>query len=225
MKIIKAVIFDLDGTLLDRETSINIFAEKQYNKYYKSFQHIDKELYISRFIKLDNKGMVWKDKVYQQLVKEFRLMDLTWEELLQDYVNQFRYSSTPFPNLYQMLHSLKKMNIKVGMITNGKKEFQEYNISALEIEEYFEIILISEIVGIKKPNPKIFEQALKHMQVQPNESFFVGDHPENDINAANKVGMKSIWKKHKGITCDSADFVIEDLNEIPIIIKDFLVTN
>ncbi|QGH35209.1 HAD-IA family hydrolase [Gracilibacillus salitolerans] len=218
----KAVLFDLDGTLLDRETSINIFAEKQYNKYYNALKHIDKDLYIYRFIELDNRGMVWKDKVYQQLVKEFRLKDLTWEELLHDYVNQFRYSCTPFSNLYQMLDNIKNINFKLGMITNGKEPFQSYNISALELEDYFDIVLISEKEGIKKPNPKIFEKALKHLHVQPNESFFVGDHPENDINAANKVGMKSIWKNTDGVTCDSADFVINDLNEIPSIINDFL---
>ncbi len=208
--------------MLDRETSINIFAEKQYNKYYNALKHIDKDLYIYRFIELDNRGMVWKDKVYQQLVKEFRLKDLTWEELLHDYVNLFRYSCTPFSNLYQMLDNIKNINLKLGMITNGKEPFQSYNINALELEDYFDIVLISEKEGIKKPNPKIFEKALKHLHVQPNESFFVGDHPENDINAANKVGMKSIWKNTDGVTCDSADFVINDLNEIPSIINDFL---
>ncbi|MGP4042639.1 HAD family hydrolase [Gracilibacillus sp. D59] len=221
----KAVFFDLDGTLLDRETSINIFAENQYHRYYKSLRHIDKELYIYRFIELDNGGMVWKDKVYQQLVKEFKLMDLTWEELLADYVTQFRHSCTPFPNLNKMLNSLKKMNIKLGMITNGKEEFQQYTIDALEIEDYFDPILISEKEGIKKPNPKIFEKALHHLQVEPDQSIFVGDNPESDINAAKQSGMKSILKKTNGVICDNADFVIDDLKEIPIIIRALSVSN
>lgn len=44
---------------------------------------------MRRFIELDNRGYVWKDKVYQQLVNEFEITDITWEELLQDYLNQF----------------------------------------------------------------------------------------------------------------------------------------
>ncbi|WP_163582395.1 HAD family hydrolase [Gracilibacillus saliphilus] len=217
----KAVLFDLDGTLLDRDSSINIFAKNQYNKYYKALQHVDKDLYINRFIELDNRGMVWKDKVYQQLVKEFSITDLTWKELLDDYISRFCYSCKPFSNLHQMLNRLKNMNIKLGMITNGKGTFQRDSINALEIDKYFSIILISELEGIKKPNPKIFEKALQHLQVQPNECFFVGDHPENDINAAKRVGMHTIWKYTSDVTCDSADFIIADLKEIPIIMKDF----
>ncbi len=211
--------------MLDRDSSINIFVENQYNKYYKALQHIDKDLYISRFIELDNRGMVWKDKVYQQLVKEFAIMDLTWKELLDDYIGRFCHSCKPFPSLHQMLNTLQNMNIKLGMITNGKGTFQKDSINALEIDKYFSIILISEIEGIKKPNPQIFEKALQHLQVQPNECFFVGDHPENDINAAKRVGMQTIWKYTSDITSGSADFVIDHLNEIPIIIKNFQVSN
>ncbi|MGN8645683.1 HAD family hydrolase [Gracilibacillus sp. HCP3S3_G5_1] len=220
MGFIKAVVFDLDGTLLDRETSINIFIEKQYNKYYKSLKHIDKDLYIARFIELDNKGKVWKDKVYQQLKEEFQLIDVSSKELLHDYITYFRYSCIPFPNLHSMLESLKNMNRKLGMITNGKGAFQQTKIIALKIESFFSTILISVIEGIRKPNREIFERAMQRLQVEPHECVFVGDHPQNDIIAARNAGMLSIWKNTLGLTCECANFTIDDLNEIPIIIRN-----
>ncbi|WP_349774391.1 HAD family hydrolase [Oceanobacillus luteolus] len=98
--------------------------------------------------------------------------------------------------------------------------FQMNNIKALGIEDYFETILISEWVGMKKPEPIIFQQALKELDVLPSESIFVGDHPLNDIIAANMVGMKTVWKKDNQWKNVKADYTIEDLQEISLIIGE-----
>lgn len=74
---ISTVIFDLDGTLLDRETSLRLFVEDQYERYTDHLYPVSKIEYVSRFIELDNHGYVWKDKVYQELNKEFTIMLLT----------------------------------------------------------------------------------------------------------------------------------------------------
>lgn len=76
-KIFKAVLFDLDGTLLNRDKSVELFINKQYERLYELLSHIPKEQYISRFIELDNHGYVWKDKVYQQLISEFNIPFVT----------------------------------------------------------------------------------------------------------------------------------------------------
>lgn len=57
-KVIKAVLFDLDGTLLNRDESVKMFIERQYDRLYKLVGHIPKEKYMSRFIELDNRGYV-----------------------------------------------------------------------------------------------------------------------------------------------------------------------
>ncbi|GAA3321010.1 hypothetical protein GCM10020331_034320 [Ectobacillus funiculus] len=87
--------------------------------------HIPKEKYTTRFIELDNRGYVWKDKVYQQLVDEFEVTGLTWEDLLQDYISQFKNSCVPFPNLLSMLEELRSNNLILGMITNGKRSVSD----------------------------------------------------------------------------------------------------
>ncbi|PAE27183.1 L-2-haloalkanoic acid dehalogenase [Paenibacillus sp. 7884-2] len=216
---IKAVVFDLDGTLLNRDESVKVFINQQYQRLNKWLYHIPKDRYITRFIELDNRGYVWKDKVYQQLVDEFDIKGLTWEQLLQDYICQFKDSCVPFPNLITTLESLKNNNITLGMITNGEGQFQMNNIKALGIDQYFKTILISEWEGIKKPQPEIFQKALEKLNVLPSESIFVGDHPENDVKASQNVGMKGVWKKDYQWNNVKADFIVADLAEIPLIVE------
>ncbi|MCM3587849.1 HAD family hydrolase [Mesobacillus maritimus] len=217
---IKAVIFDLDGTLLDRDESVKRFIENQYERFNKWVNHIAKEQYITRFIELDQRGYVWKDQVYQQLTEELAITGVTWQDFLQDYINQFNNNCVPFPNLYRMLDELKNNNLILGMITNGLGQFQMENIKALGIEKYFQTILVSEWEGIKKPDPEIFNRALGRLNVSPYETIYVGDHPENDVKAAQNVGMKGIWKRDLYWNHVDADYILDDLAELPSILAN-----
>ena len=217
---IKAALFDLDGTLLDRDQSLQLFVINQYERLNEFLSHIAKEKYVSRFIQLDKRGYVWKDKVYQQLIDEFNIALITWEALLQDYLNEFKHHCIGFPYIHEMLDGLKNSGFALGMITNGYGQFQMDNINTLQIEKYFDIILVSEWEGIKKPNPQIFMNALQKLHVSPFESVFIGDHPENDVKAAQYVGMKGIWKKDAQWEKVQADAVIDNFLELPIIIEN-----
>jgi len=221
--VIKAVLFDLDGTLLNRDASVKLFIERQYERLNKLLNSIPKEKYISRFIQLDKRGYVWKDKVYQQLVYEFNIETITWEALLQDYMNEFKHHCVPFPNLINLLEKLKTDHFVLGMITNGFGQFQMDNIKALEIEKFFDVILVSEWEGMKKPNPQLFMSALEKLHVLPYESIFLGDHPENDVKGAQDVGMKGIWKRDFQWDFVEADAIIDDLLELPAIIDQLTI--
>ncbi len=216
---IKAVLFDLDGTLLNRHLSLEKFINGQHARLHSSLGHIPLESFRERFIELDHRGYVWKDKVYQQLVNEFEIKDVCWEDLLEDYLANFKESCEPFPNLISMLENLKKKDYQLGMITNGKAQFQADSIEGLGIKSYFDVILISEKVGLKKPDVRIFEKALREMNVSADKSIYIGDHPENDVKAARQAGMKAVWKKDAYWESAEADAVIDDLSEIEAVIE------
>ncbi|NBI28704.1 HAD family hydrolase [Chengkuizengella marina] len=220
---IKAVIFDLDGTLLDRDESLRRFIADQYDKM-DALKKIDKQTYIQRFIDLDNHGYVWKDKVYHQLIKEYHI-PITVEELLEDYINSFQYHCIGFPGLKEMLNTLKNKGVKLAIISNGYGSFQYNNIHALEIENFFDLIVISEWEGIKKPDPKIFLNTLIKLGVKPEQAIYVGDHPENDVIASRKVGMKGLWKKNYLYDAPSEnDGIIRELLDMNKIINVFKKT-
>ncbi|MCM3162027.1 HAD family hydrolase [Metabacillus litoralis] len=215
---IRAILFDLDGTLLNRDLSLRKFIEDQYIRL--NIKHIPNDQYINRFIELDQHGYVWKDKVYAQLIEELKIKDLTASQLLQDYLAFFPRHCTPFDHLKKMLDTIKQQNIQLGMISNGFGQFQMDNIKALEIDNYFDVMLISENEGIKKPDREIFIRALSKLGVSSDESMFVGDHPVNDIEAAKKVGMKTIWKQNTHFShAPAADYCVTDLIEIIDIIE------
>ncbi|MCM3185604.1 HAD family hydrolase [Priestia megaterium] len=219
---IKAVIFDLDGTLLDRDSSLKLFIQDQYRRYSKELAHIPKQEYISRFIELDHKGYVWKDKVYQQLLNEYDLSNLTWEGMLDDYLYYFPAHCVPFLHMEHVLKELKKKGLLLGMITNGFTDFQWMNVRALGIDHYFDTILVSEQEGIKKPHKDIFLRALKALDVSAEESVYIGDHPENDVLGARGAGMHAVWKKDAFFDGNFTDsYVIEDLKELLNVINEF----
>lgn len=219
MRHIEAVFFDFDGTLLDREASLVKFIEEQYERYKPELNEIDKQLYIKRFIELDARGYVWKDKVYSQLLVEMNIAGVTWQELLEDYITNFKHSCTGFQNLHEVLGKLKQMGLKMGMISNGKTHFQMANIKALDIEGYFDTILISEAVGLRKPDSQIFQKGLEALAVSASRSIFVGDHPENDVAASKRAGMMGIWKRDDYWHSAEADYTIEELGELFVIIQ------
>src|SRR5690554_5704165 len=159
---IKAVLFDLDGTLLDRDTSLALFVRDQYERY-SHFQIIDKDVFVQRFIELDNHGYVWKDKVYQQLITEFSIRGIEWTELLNDYLNGFQRHCVGYPNLLNMLTELRNSDIKIALVSNGYGQFQYDNFKSLGISHLFDEVLISEWEGLRKPDPAIFIRALSKL--------------------------------------------------------------
>jgi putative hydrolase of the HAD superfamily len=219
---IRAILFDLDGTLLDRDASLQHFISQQYDRLASVLKKISKTEYVSRFIRLDSRGHVWKDKVYRTIVSEFGLTNISWQELLSDYETEFINSCIPFPNLVETLEILTTQGYVLGIITNGLGTFQQRTIQGLGIEEYFKAILISEVEGVRKPEAEIFLRALSRLGVTSNESVFVGDHPDADVMGAKRIGMTSIWKRDVGwAEPENPDGIIDDLKELPLMLQRF----
>lgn len=105
-------------------------------------------------------------------------------------------------------------------VTNGRSPFQEGNIRALGIEDFFSVIVVSEVVGLRKPDAAIFNAALDLLNVQPHEAVFIGDNPDADIVGAQAAELKGIWKRSQRWSgCEDADAVCQHLMELPEMIR------
>jgi putative hydrolase of the HAD superfamily len=218
----KLVLFDLDGTLLDRDESVKQFIAVQYDRLNNHLNHIPQTEYAARFIELDCHGHVWKDKVYQELVSEFKITSMTWQALLHDYETQFQFHCVPFIGLVEMLETLQQRGYRLCIITNGRGEFQAKAISGLGIQAYFDAILISEIEQVRKPAAEIFNRAITKLGGSAQNSVFVGDNPEADILGAKNANLRTIWKRSPlWQAAAGADATIDELMEIPAILEKF----
>lgn len=212
----KAILFDLDGTLLNREATLISFCNAQQERF---ALPVEKQTYLKRVVELDKSGYVRKEIVYAEIAKEFDLSEEVEHSLFDDYMQHFHEYCVPFNGLIETLQSLKQQKLKLGLITNGRHDGQNESIRALSIEEFFDVVLISESEGVAKPDAAIFERALHRLNVKAKDACYIGDHPTNDIEAAKKVGLMTIWKKNELYKDEHADHIIDTLPEILAIIE------
>ncbi len=220
IKNIQAVIFDLDGTLLNRQLSLQRFITGQYQRFFNDLQPVSLPDYSRRFITLDNDGYVSKDVVYQQLLQEFEITTVTWRQLFDDYLVFFPDHCIAYPDTTVMLNNLNKQGYLIGLISNGASDFQRANLEALGIVHYFNHILISEDIGIKKPDPLIFNYFLEKCALDAHATVYIGDHPVNDVYGAQQVGMNVIWKRNGSTRRPPCTDWIDDWSELGTLLQN-----
>ncbi len=81
----------------------------------------------------------------------------------------------------------------MGIITNGGTAVQNLKVDALRLRPRMGAILVSEAIGIEKPDPRIFHRAAEDLGIAPSDAVYVGDHPIIDILGAAAAGLTSIW--------------------------------
>lgn len=199
----KAILFDLDETLLDRAASLENYIENQHRRH--KLEHIAYEIYRDRFIELDGRGYTDRQKVFETLIKDFTL-SLSTEELLADFKQNAWKNCKTFADTSKVLSELRLRGYKLGIITNGSLESQSVKLSESGLNSLVDIALISEQEQVKKPNPAIFIRAADRLGVSVTECVFVGDNPEADIGGACNAGMKTVW--FRGYQLWSADLTI-----------------
>lgn len=217
---IRAVIFDMDETLLDRQGSLRRFAAAQHIRHKDALAELSVAAFVERFITLDNNGALWKDEVYRRILDENRITAIAPQTLLDEYIADFCNHCQGFPGLAEMVADLTADGRRLGIITNGTFPFQLRNFRALGVAERFDAVLVSEQEGMRKPDPEIFYRALTRLGVTAEEAVFVGDNPEADIRGAQGVGMRTIYRPNRfWPKCDFADAVCTELTDLPAILR------
>ncbi|MEN4010576.1 MAG: HAD family hydrolase [Chloroflexota bacterium] len=126
------------------------------------------------------------------------------------------------------LQALRRAGYRLGMISNAGDALDVHAlIDNAALRDYFDLILISAELGIRKPHPRIFRVALDHFQVNPRQAVMVGDTLGADVLGANGVGMASIWITRRAATPDNRDHldtiqpsaVVATLAEIPAVLQ------
>lgn len=113
--------------------------------------------------------------------------------------------------------SVVRRQAGIGMITNGPSDIQRQKIDLLGIGPLFPFILVSEEVGIWKPDPRIFQRAMEIAEAAPEETVYIGDNPGHDVGGAKAAGITSIWVNRREATWpggEPPDYEITDLRQV-----------
>jgi putative hydrolase of the HAD superfamily len=220
MNNIKAVIFDVDGTLVDRNAAFLKFCDYLIDKYSPDYPyHGTKEDLISYMIEIDENGYGGIANFIPRLTPKWKLPH-TVQEYIEERNKIFGTMVEPYPELYEVLDALKE-NYKLGIITNGYSTVQRDKIKTAKISHYFDDIIVSGETEHEKPDPDIFALSCRHLGINPKEAVFVGDYFPNDIEGAIRVGMIPVWinddpKEHseyKGIRIKRLKDILKVLQE------------
>lgn len=190
---IRAVLFDLDETLIDRSLAIQAFAADQYRRCAAVLAAIAPERFESDFLEIEDSGRLPKKQVYPRLAERLGLGAGAADALLADYTAHYPSYATFRPEARTTIDALKALGMKLGIITNGEAAVQNGKIDALGIRSLLDVVLISSVEGISKPDPAIFHRAAARLQLGDGECLFVGDNPKVDILGAEAAGMPAAW--------------------------------
>lgn len=191
----KAILFDLDDTLLNRDRAADKMFLMILEKCYEDVDYSIKNYMHQKFKVYDrrNYGNNDKSKVLESFFDEFPPKYRLPRNDIQDFWNNnFPHCFTIDQNTLNIINTIK-MKVKVSIITNGSTQRQMAKIVNTNLDRYFDIIIISEEVGLSKPDKRIFELALNKLNVQPEAALFVGDDIEKDIGGCQNVNINGIW--------------------------------
>ena len=171
---IQAVVFDLDGTLLDRRRSFERFVRDQWQRFAHFLKAVDREQYVQTLIELDRDGYAPRNELFTGMIAQFELPSGLAETLLNDYRAGFPSACLLFPDAAQTLSSLRASGLKLGLITNGSVRMQSAKLACLALSPMFDTILISDAEGISKPKRADFSPCIGATQRQSGSCCLCG---------------------------------------------------
>jgi putative hydrolase of the HAD superfamily len=220
---IKHVFFDLDHTLWDFDknsalTFQKIFDLHQVDIETGNFLRIYEPINL-KYWKLYREEQIDKATLrYGRLKDTFNALNHAVEDeliyqLSIDYIENLATFNHLFEGTLDLLNYLHP-KYELHIITNGFEEIQLRKMTSSNITHYFKTITNSEMAGVKKPNPLIFNHALQVANAKANESMMIGDSYEADILGALNVGYDAIFFNYNNENIDSKIKQVKDLLEI-----------
>ncbi|WP_458119079.1 HAD family hydrolase [Paenibacillus sp. Z6-24] len=194
---VKAVIFDLDNTLMDRDYTFGAFSRLLIKDYLGHIQDQEKVRDILGYMRIaDADGYREKRGFFEELVERLPWSQKPDADILHSYYKEhYMKEARLMKGAMEAIQFCRDKGYKLGMLTNGLYEIQYGKVLHLGLEKHFDVILTSGEAGIKKPDRRIYEMILERLGTSGEETVFVGDHPENDIWGAAQVGMRGIFLK------------------------------
>ena len=221
---IKAVIFDLDNTLMD-------------------FMKMKGRAIDAAVTAMIDAGLgITQDEAHQKIDEIYKAEGIEYQKVFDSFLQEIHgkidykilasgivaYRKAreaeliPYPHVYPTLIHLNKLGLKLGIVSDAPQTEAWLRLAYLNFHHFFDEIVTFGETGERKPSPVPFNAILKKLSVKADESLMVGDWVERDIVGASQIGMKTAFAKYGdtfGTKEHTADYELNDISELIGIIK------
>jgi len=220
---IRAVVFDLDNTLVDFMAMKRLAIEAATHSMIDAGLRLPVEEIRNRI-----------DAIYKERGIEFQNV---FDQLLYDVFNKVDYkilssgiiayrrareaALVPYPHVTMTLTGLLKRGLALGVVSDAPAREAWLRLSSLNFHHLFDAVITFDDSGERKPSPVPFRKILERLNVEPRQALMVGDWAERDVVGASQVGMKTVFARYGdtfGTVHSGADFEIDDIQELLAII-------
>ena len=184
---LEAVLFDLDETLHARAPAVARFARWLHAG---ASLDISEAEFVATVLARDERGRRPAEGLYTWLATHFDL-GKTAETVVHAYRTTAWDRPVLYPGAKEILRRLRPL--RLGIVTNGGELSQAAKIGNSGLDALTDAVAISGVLGMRKPEPAIFEEICARLGVAPPRCVMVGDSPEHDIGGGRAAGMRTIW--------------------------------
>ena len=217
---IKAVIFDLDNTLIDFMYMKNQAVDAAINGMIESGLSISQIKAKEEIFKIYEK----EGYEYQEVLNEFIVSinkKINYKILAAGIVSYRRAkekSLMPYAHVTETLIELSKMGMKLGLITDAPSREAWTRLYSVGLHHIFDKVLTYDDTKAYKPSKIPFNKILEYFNIKAESAVMVGDWPERDLAGAKSVGMRAAFAKYGNLDAENlsgqVDVVLEDISEI-----------
>ena len=209
---IKDVFFDLDHTLWDFDKNSELTFDGIFNR---NHPEIETKQFIEKYVPINH--ACWKLYQYDKITHEelrynrlkhsfdainYSISDEEIDEISNEYIRFLPENNHLFDGTMELLDYLKP-NYNLHIITNGFADVQFRKLNNSKITPYFLTITNSEMAGVKKPNPIIFDYALDLAKAKKENSIMIGDSLDADVRGALDAGLDAIYFNENNIEVEN----------------------
>jgi phosphoglycolate phosphatase len=218
--VIKAVIFDLDGTLVP--FTLDVKACRTEVIQYLTEQGFPSSLFSMKETAFDMLVKVKKHLATTGIKKKFAEIEKKVHSIVESFELEAAKTTEMFPGVPETLKTLRSMNLKIALCTISGEKAAKHIIDRFDLEAFFDAMIMREAVPAVKPNPLHLEAVLEALKVEVQEAVLVGDSVK-DVICANSinvlaVGVTTGLSSMDALTHAGANYIASSANEVPSLI-------